>query len=120
MTDEQLVTRLQRALDQGGNTHDVADVVDALRNEKARFWEAPDGFIITELEEFPKFKMVRYWLAGGVLEDCLSLEPVINRYAVEQGCTVATVTGRKGWGPIGARTGWKPFGHVFAKRLVED
>ena len=58
-------TRLQKALDQGGNTHALADVIQFIRDGKAQYWEHGDGTVITELHDFPRRKAVHYWLVSG-------------------------------------------------------
>lgn len=118
MTKQEMQARFQKALDYAGNTHTVDDVLHMLDTGEAKCWTYQDGVIITTIDEFPQEKAVHYWLAAGNLRDCLALEHVINPDSIERGCTIATVTGRKGWGPYGARTGWKLKGHLFAKRLV--
>jgi hypothetical protein len=121
MTGEEKLARLQRALDYGGGTHRVADVVQLVREGKAQFWPPGgegDGCIVTEIHEFPLFKAIHYWLIWGELRACLSLEHEINPWAVEQGCTIATATGRRGWGRVAAPTGWRPAHPNFFKPLI--
>ena len=111
--------RLQKALDCGGQaTHRLDDVVQMLRDGRAKLWEQGDGCIITEIHEFPLGKSIYYWLIFGELHDCLALEPQIDAWALEQGCRAATALGRKGWGRVAAPTGWKLHLPTFHKSLV--
>ena len=118
LSDEEKLRRLERALLYGGNTHRVSDVVDLCRAGKAQFWTNGDGTIVTEIHAYPLLKAIHYWTISGVLRDCLALEHEINAFAIEQGCTVATATGRKAWGRVAEPTGWKPWYPNFRKRLV--
>jgi predicted glycosyltransferase len=120
MTGEEKLRRLQKALDLAGPTHRLTDVVERIKDHRAQIWEHGDGCIVTELHEYPLAKAVHYWLVSGVLKDCLALEHDINTWANEQGCTLATACGRRGWGRALEPLGWgeRP-GHVnFYKRLV--
>ena len=119
MTKQEMQARFQRALDHAGNTHTVDDVLRMLDEGTAKCWTEGDGIIITTIDVFPREQAVHYWLAAGNLRDCLALEEQINRDSIDRGCTIATVTGRRGWGPYGAKTGWKLRGHLFGKRLAE-
>ena len=118
LSDEQKVARLQKALECGGRpTHRLNDVVQLLEQGRAMLWQQGDGCIVTVVYDFPLRKSVDYWLIAGALRDCLALQDQINPWALEQGCTLATATGRKGWGRVAAPTGWKPWLPNFYKEL---
>jgi hypothetical protein len=119
MTGEERLTKLERALQWGGSTHAPADIFQLLKENKARYWEDGDGMIITELHDFPRLRAIHYWLIFGELKQCLGLEDQINTWARDEGCTVATACGRKGWGRVAAPTGWRPFHPNFWKPLVD-
>jgi|SRR5215831_1815556 len=118
MTDDEKLRRLQRTLDYSGNTHSVADVVQMIKDGKAQFWSNGDGCIVTEIHETPQKKFVHFWLIFGELKHCLALEHEILPWAIENGCTIATAAGRKGWGRVSAPTGWRPFMPMFCKPLI--
>jgi len=118
LTDAQKRERLEKALVCGGPTHRVEDVVDLIRMGKAQMWERGDGCIVTEVHTFPLFQAVHFWLISGELRDCLALEHDILPWAIENGCTVATACGRRGWGRVAAPTGWREFYPNFIKPLV--
>ena len=109
--------RLQQALEYGGPTHRLDDVVRMLKAGQAQLWENEGAVIITEINDYPLRKAVHYWLLAGSLRDVLALEHDINPWAVENGCTVATACGRRGWGRVAAPTGWKPWLPNFYKDL---
>lgn len=119
MTDAEKQRRLERALAQGGNTHTIADVVQMLNEGKARFWSQGDGYIVTEIQEFPQKKAVNYWLCFGRLRDVLALEHDINPWAIEQGCSVAVACGRPGWLRAAGPTGWRLHGYAYTKALID-
>ena len=117
MTGAEKAHRLQKALEYGGGTHRLDDVVRMLKAGEARLWEQGDGCIVTEVEQYPQLKAVRYWLIFGELKQCLALEDQINEWAIGEGCTVAVASGRKGWGRVAAPTGWRPYLPTFIKPL---
>ncbi len=121
MTGEEKLVRLERALTYGGNTHGVDDIVRLVKEGKAQFWPRDgkgDGCIVTEIDRFPRFSAVRYWLIFGEKRACLGLESEINEWAIGQGCTMAVATGRRGWGRVAASTGWRHHMYTFYKPLV--
>jgi hypothetical protein len=106
--------RLAKALEYGGCTHSVEDVVQLCQEGKARLWgDDGDGCIVTEIHAFPQRRAIHFWLISGTLRDCLALEHEILPWAIEEGCTVATACGRRGWGRVSAKTGWRPQPHMF-------
>lgn len=110
--------RLQRALEFGGGTHRLDDVVQLLKDGKAKLFENEGGVIVSEINTFPQFRAVNFWLLAGELRDVLALEDDVLAWGLDQGCTIATAAGRKGWGRVSAKTGWKPHMPTFYKRLV--
>jgi hypothetical protein len=110
--------RLQKALEYGGASHRLDDVVSMLKAGKAQLWENEGGVIVTELDEYPLLKTVHFWLMAGQLHDVLALEHEIIPWAVENGCTKATGIGRPGWGRVAAKTGWRPWLPHFYKELT--
>ena len=117
LTGEEKLRRLQRALDYAGNTHRIEDVIALIKAGKAQWWDNGDGCIVTEVHTYPLRRDVHYWLIFGGLKDCLALEPEINAWAITQGCTMATATGRKGWGRAAGPTGWREWWPNFYRPL---
>jgi hypothetical protein len=120
LSTEQKFERWQRALNYGGPTHRITDVIDLVKAGRAQFWEHGDGVIITEFNDFPLMRTVNYWQIFGRLEDCLALDARITDCAIREGCRFATATGRKGWGRAGAPYGWRPWWPNFVKPLVGE
>jgi hypothetical protein len=117
MTGEEQRTLFERALHCGGDTHDVADIVEAVRAGRAQYWSNGQGNIVSELVQFPMFKAVRYWLISGNLRDCLALDAPISRWAIDEGCAIGIASGRRGWQRAGAPYGWRLHGYEFWKDL---
>ena len=120
MTSEQKLARFERALAHAGNTHSVADVLDRVRENRAACWPNGDSVVVTEVLVFPRLRACNYWIVAGSLHECAELQPTIDAWAIEQGCSVATATGRMGWlrlanTPLGAA--WRPAGVKFVRDL---
>lgn len=120
LSGEEKRRRLEVALEYGGSTHTVEDVAALIKSGAAQCWEYRDGTIITELHTYPRRKDVHFWTISGALKDCLALEHEILPWAIEQGCSIATACGRRGWGRVAAPTGWREFYPNFWKPLVSN
>ena len=120
MTNEQKVRRFEKALAQAGNTHSISDVMQRIEQNRACCWTNGDSVVVTEVMVYPRLRAVNYWLVSGNLQECASLQPDIDAWAVSEGCSVATATGRMGWlrlsqTPIGE--GWRAAGIKYLKEL---
>jgi hypothetical protein len=122
VTNEEKVRRFEKALAYAGNTHNVADVLDRIGQQKAVCWTHGDTVVVTEVLAFPRRRVCNYWIVAGTLKESAELQPDINAWAVSEGCSTATATGRMGWlhvtktMPLGA--GWIPRGIKFQKDLT--
>jgi hypothetical protein len=120
VTNEQKVRRFEKALAQAGNTHTIADVMQRIEQNKACCWTNGDSVVVTEVLVYPRLRAVNYWVVSGKLHECAALQPDIDAWAVSEGCSVATATGRMGWlrlsqMPIGE--GWRAAGVKYVKDL---
>ncbi len=121
MTNDEKARRFESALARAGSTHTISDVMDKVREGRAQCWPNGDSIIITEILVYPRVRACNYWILSGTLDECAELQPAIDQWAIEEGCSVATGTGRMGWlramaqRPFGA--GWKPRGVQFVKSL---
>jgi hypothetical protein len=122
LTAEEKLRRLDLALKWGGHpTHTLNDLIETIKAGEAQLWEQGDGCIVTQIHKFPLFTAVNYWTISGSLSDCLALEDRINSWAIaEEGCSMATAAGRRGWGRVAAPTGWKAGIPHFFKPLVPE
>jgi len=121
LSDTERRARFEKALELAGRTHSVSDVLDKIEMHRAQFWHNGDGSVVTEVLSYPRMKAVNYWLVSGRLAECAALQPDIDAWARDQGCSIAIATGRLGWlrlsrTPFGAA--WKPRGVQFTKPLL--
>jgi hypothetical protein len=120
LSDDEKRRRFEKALAYAGNSHSVNDVVGMIKDGRAQFFSNGDGNIVTELHRYPNFSAVHFWLISGELRSCLALEHEILPWAIENGCSIATATGRRGWGRVAAPTGWRMWMPTYVKTLVRS
>jgi hypothetical protein len=97
-------------------------VVPRLCDGRAQWHGTPDGrgAIITELLNYPNYRVVNYWLAAGDLRACLSLVPGIEKWARGENCVRAIGLGRPGFRRILGSVGVDVVGIGYSKLLVGD
>jgi hypothetical protein len=74
-----------------------------LKKGHAQLWEGERSAFVTQVRTD---RIIHAWLAGGDLKELIVLVPGLESFGRAWGCTVATVTGRKGWDRV-----LKPFGY---------
>lgn len=109
---------LQKALDLGGNTHTLEDVRQGIAEGRLQYWPGVNSAIITEIIEYPQARALHFFLAGGNLAEIEAMYPAVEAWGRDQGCTVASTSGRPGWErTFLKREGWKPRTVVMTKEL---
>lgn len=88
---------IEAALSYAGGTHTFEDVAGMVDDGRLQFWPGPRSVIVTEIIEYPRCRSLHFFLAGGRLEELRLMLPPILAWGKRQGCTNATLTGRKGW-----------------------
>ncbi len=116
---ERLSPQIASALEHSGGTHSLEDVKDALITHKAQLWWGDNSVIVTEIEQTPRMKILRFWLGGGNLEEIERMYPLISEWGRNLGCTRAIIVGRKGWERTFLKAdGWRATHTVFEKELT--
>lgn len=102
----------------------LGDVFGLIASGQCKLWTAYDrereefdGFIITEIVEWPRAKECRAWLGGGQhmklwLDE---IRRMIEAYARAQGCTHCSIVGRKGWARM---PGYRVVGYDIMKGMA--
>ena len=85
------------ALDRGIDTHTEKDIYYAITRNDAQLWTGQKSACVTEIVTYPKYKMLRFWLGGGDLEELKEMEKPICEWAKSIGCKKSMIMGRKGW-----------------------
>ena len=88
---------LENALDYAHGTFDIQNVFEDVMNGNAQFWPGENSAVVTQIVNYPKKKVVHFFLAGGDIKELQDMEPGIIEWAKSQGCEAITLTGRPGW-----------------------
>lgn len=117
---ERLSPQIERALAWSGGTHTLEDVRDAIIAKKAQLWWGKSSVVVTEIEVTPRKKILRFWLAGGVIEEIELMYKLISEWGRDLGCDSALIVGRKGWERTFLKQdGWRATHTVFEKELTD-
>ena len=87
---------LQPALEYD-NTYNMQDVADCIDSGTMQIWTSDNSAVVTQVQIFPRMRVLHIFLAAGDLVDLETLTPRIQRFAEDMGCKKITLTGRKGW-----------------------
>lgn len=80
---------------------DEAWTIEAVEQEinagRAVLWPMHRSAAVTTIQEYPKGRVLRLWLAGGELDELLHFLPIADEYAISHGCIAIECEGRPGW-----------------------
>lgn len=108
---------IEAALEHNGGTHLFEDVVEALQEGRMQLWPAPSGCLVTEIQVYPRKRVLNVFLAGGTLDQLDDMTADVSRWAQAQGCDFATMYGRPGWARVLDKRGWTHLFTVMRKEL---
>lgn len=108
---------IELALAQGGGTHQMRHVLDAIMSQEAQLWIDGDSLLITEVNDTPLLRELHIWIATGDLEGCIALSEKVGHWGYLNGCDVMTLQGRLGWKRALRQRGWEPLSIEMYKRL---
>jgi hypothetical protein len=114
-----LRAKMEAALEIGGGTHAFEDVIAAVRVGRMQAFFSPSGesVVVTEVQAFPRLRMLLVFLAAGDLRDASTLQQMLVDFAKEQGCARIRMEGRAGWIRWLHNDGWRKTGVVVHKDL---
>lgn len=94
---------------------DEAEVFGLLISNQAQLWRGERSAMVLQLMTPPP--IVHIWLAGGDLDDLLSMRGGMEAWGRSQGCEAVTINGRQGWRRVLGRFGYEPDGDELRKAL---
>lgn len=109
---------LQPALDLH-DTHAIEDVERAVYKGTMQLWAGAKGALITEIQKYPKFKVLHIFVAGGDMDQCLDFLPSLYTWADLQDCKKISLSGRVGWKRVLADRGWHQTAIVMAREIKD-
>lgn len=108
-------SRLQSALDAGGNTHDIEDVRDMITQGRAYLFSGANAVIVAEIIQYPRKRVLNFWLAAGDLSELIKLEEKVSNFGKSIGIFHQEFRGRFGWRDIAKKHGWTPITQVWVR-----
>lgn len=119
MTDlERARPHIEAALSYANGTHSFADVEAGLTTGKYLLWPGVNSAVVTQIVEHPRQRTLHFFLAGGNLAELEVMLPTIIEWGRTQGCTAASLTGRRGWErTFLKREGWNADLVVMTKEI---
>lgn len=117
-----LIHKVRKALQTTGGLYaltDLAHLRAAARAGHLKVWGRDDSILIGVVDEYPRKRVLRFFLAAGTLDVVLRLAEEAYVWGREHGCTDAMFIGRRGWARALADEGWEemPKVRLFTKRL---
>lgn len=111
--------QIEAALKHADDSHSFEDIVAGVEAGQLQFWPGPNSVIITEIQTYPRYRALNFFLAGGNIRELEAMYTPIERWAQERGCDRAIITGRKGWERsfLTAKQGWQSKLTVYEKKL---
>jgi hypothetical protein len=98
---------LDAALGYAGGTHTLGDVLETILAGGAMLHEREGAAIVTEFLEYPRRRVLNFWLATGELDAVIALSrELLERAKNEWGCQEAVFLGRRGWEKALTSEGW--------------
>lgn len=112
---------IQAALHHEGGGHTWEDVQNGIVDGIFQLWPGVRSAVVTQIIDLPQKRELRFFLAGGNMEEIKELYHVILAWGREHGCDFATLVGRKGWERtfLTRNEGWTPRWVVFVKELSD-
>lgn len=86
---------LAPAIEHGGE-FTLEDIEQAVSTNRATLWPGVNAAFVTQLVSGDT-PYILVWLAGGDLDELLSMQPGMEAWARAQGAEAARVNGRGGW-----------------------
>ena len=88
------------ALEHSHGSHNEDDVLVRIASGEYKLWRFEKCAVVTMFIQYPRFKALNIFIAGGDLEDLKSRQCEIERWASSQGCARVYSGGREGWGRV--------------------
>src|SRR5262245_26704137 len=104
----ELQDKIARALSYSNYAYDLEGLWNAIASGRFQVIYTNNAIVLMETIDYPRFRLLNFFLAAGDLEDCEFLEPIGCEWGRSRGCTRAAMLGRKGWGrSFLDRLGWR-------------
>lgn len=114
--DPAMAKKMERALRQGQNLHDIDDIGNALMTGHMQAHTIGETLAITQVNDWPHRRSVNILYVVGNLDEAVAMDEHLTEWAKGVGANLITFTGRDGWWKFN-HTGWKKVGVKYAKEI---
>lgn len=104
---DEIIRRINIALDHSGNTHTWEDVRQGLLDGKFQIFWNDHGVCITEIVQAPQKRYLHCFVVAGELPGVMDLQEQVIRHALTNSCEYMTTVGRFGWERVLPKYGWQ-------------
>lgn len=80
-----------------GGTHTETDIAAMVLSGVGHLWVSPNSAMVTEFRQYPRLRELSIVAAGGKKEELISMQPSLEAFAMENGCSRFRNEGRWGW-----------------------
>jgi hypothetical protein len=115
LTDDQIKQRISQALEHGGGTYELDDIVDGLHKGQFQIFWNDHGVCITEIVNGPRRSYLNCLVVAGELPGVMELQSKIDEFAHQMGCAFMMTTARLGWQKVLPQFGWDKTSVVFTR-----
>jgi len=84
-------------LEEYGGFYTVEDILQLIQEGKMQSFAKGDTWVVTQVNEFPRKKVLDIVFVVGDMEDLHELEPQLEAFKQEIGAEMMTSMGRMGW-----------------------
>lgn len=108
---------IEAALKHFNGTHNFDDIVKCVMTCEFQFWPLPNAVVLTEIQTYPRKRVLHVMAAGGDIREILSHEAVLEQFALDNKCTSLTCSGRRGWLRVVKKDGLLPASYTTERTL---
>lgn len=110
---------IEAALYYANGSHTFEDVATEVGAGTMQCWLGQASVIITEIVQYPQYRVLNFFLAGGDRSELEAMYPAAEEWGRVQGCKRAVMLARKGWEKtfIVKKEGWTPTLVAFEKLI---
>jgi hypothetical protein len=113
-----MIARLEQALEHGGGTFALHDIVQGLEEGRFQLFWNNGGMAVTEVIQCPQKRYLNIFLAAGEMKAVLKLHKKVEKFAREMECNFMQASARKGWEKFNPEYGWKTTHTVYQRELT--
>lgn len=110
---------IEAALDNSPHLEAIEDVERRLGEGTYMLWTGAECALVTQIMNYPSKRVMEVVHGGGSKREIIErLGPVMEDFAVKQGCDSMAVIGRRGWLREGEKAGWH-LGYVCMMKTLK-